>query len=94
MPSLNERISTAQHTARAANIGGCVTCRWWEQISEETRTLVNEWIDAGHSRRQLWEIVTSPSDDSTDPVLEISNTGFRLHLNHHDVKCRSGKSAE
>ncbi len=87
MPSLHERIESAQHTARAANVGGCVTCRWWSQIGEDTRQLINEWLDSGHSRRQLWDILTTPSD-SEDPVLDISITGFRLHLNHHDAKCR------
>jgi hypothetical protein len=90
MPSLKERISTAQHNARAANIGGCVTCKWWAQISDETRKVINEWIDSGHSQRQLWGILTEPSDGD-DPVLEISITGFRLHMNHHDVKCRDDK---
>ncbi len=90
MPSLHDRIESAQHTARAANKGGCVTCRWWAQISDDTRQLINEWLDANHSVRQLWDILTTPSDDSDDPVLDISITGFRLHLNHHDVKWRNG----
>ena len=93
MPSLHERIQHAEHYARAANKGGCVTCRWWSQISDDTRQLINEWLDAGHSRRQLWEILTAPSDSIEDPVLEISNTGFRLHLNHHNVKCRGDQPA-
>jgi hypothetical protein len=94
MPSLNERIESAQHTARPANVGGCVTCRWWSQISNHTQQLINQWLDSGHSQRQLWDILTAPSEGSDDPVLEISITGFRLHLNHHDVKCRSEQPAE
>jgi hypothetical protein len=93
LPSLHERIQSAQHTARAANVGGCVTCRWWSQISDETQQLINEWLDSGHSRRQLWDILTAPNECG-DPVLEISITGFRLHLNHHDMKCRGDESSK
>ena len=71
-----------------ANKGGCVTCKWWAQISEADRRLVNEWIDADYSGKQLHELLTEPGADG-EPVLEISLTGFRLHLNHHDAKCRS-----
>lgn len=94
MPSLHERIESAQHTARAANKGGCVTCRWWSNIGDDTKKLINEWLDSGHSRRQLWDILTAPSEGSDDPVLDISVTGFRLHLNHHDAKCRGEQSAK
>lgn len=85
MASLPERIRSAQ--PNPANIGGCVTCKWWREISDETKTLINEWIDNLHSTRQLHQILTAPSDCG-DPPLAISITGFRLHLNHHNEKCR------
>jgi len=65
-----------------------VTCRWWWQVGDDTRRLINEWIDQNHSIRQLHDILTEPSDDPDEPALDISITGFRLHLNHHDQKCR------
>lgn len=72
-----------------ANRGGCVTCRWWAQISDETKKLINEWLDNDYSAKQLYEILSAPPDaDSSDPQLQISITGFRLHLNHHNEKCR------
>lgn len=90
MTSIANRLKSAQPYARRANRGGCVTCQWWDTISEDTRTLINEWLDNNYSGRQLWEILTAPTDDGGDPQLEISLTGFRLHLNHHDEKCRGG----
>lgn len=88
MPSLSERLETAiVSRPNNANKGGCVTCKWWAQISDDDRRLVNEWLDAGYSGKQLHEILTGPVADG-EPVLEISLTGFRLHLNHHDKKCR------
>lgn len=88
MPSLSDRLRTAQ--PNPANKGGCVTCQWWDKISDNTRQLINEWLDANYSTRQLHEILTAPSD-GTDPALTISITGFRLHLNHHNEKCRTGE---
>lgn len=64
---------------------------WWETITPETRRLINEWLDNQHSLKQLHDILTAPSD-GVDPPLEISMTGFRLHLNHHDTKCRGSES--
>lgn len=86
MPSLSDRLKSVEHK-NAANKGGCVTCRWWAEISDESRRLINEWIDGDHSVKQLHEILTAPSSGD-EPQLEISITGFRLHLNHHSAKCR------
>lgn len=88
MPSLSDRLRAAQ--PNPTNKGGCVTCQWWEQISDETRRLINDWLDANYSVKQLHEILSAPND-GTEPQLQISNTGFRLHLNHHSEKCRTGE---
>lgn len=88
MTSIANRLKSAQPTARVANNRGCVTCQWWREVNDETRRLVNEWLDNNYSTKQLHEILSTPSDDDTEPRLVISITGFRLHLNHHDEKCR------
>lgn len=85
MPSLSDRLRSAQPNRQ--NRGGCVTCRWWEEIKPDTRRLINEWLDNEHSVKQLHEILSAPTE-SDEPPLPISITGFRLHLNHHDAKCR------
>jgi hypothetical protein len=85
VPSLSDRLKSAQPNAQ--NKGGCVTCKWWASIKPETQRLINEWIDNQHSIKQLHDILSAPTDGG-DPPLLISITGFRLHLNHHDVKCR------
>lgn len=89
MTSIANRLKSAQPYARRANQGGCVTCQWWKTIRPETRQLINQWLDNGYSGKQLWEIITAGSDGD-EPPLDISITGFRLHLNHHDEKCRDG----
>lgn len=85
MPSIQQRLKAAQ--PNQSNKFGCVTCQWWQEISAETRQLINEWIDNDHSIKQLHEILTAPNDGS-EPQLHISNTGFRFHMNHHNEKCR------
>lgn len=87
MASLSDRLKSAQ--PNRANVGGCVTCAWWETISDSAKQLINEWIDNQHSIRQLHEILVAPNDGD-EPVLNISITGFRLHMNHHNEKCRNG----
>jgi len=89
MPSLSDRLKSVQ--PNPANKGGCVTCRFWAELKPATRQLVNDWIDNGHSIKQLHEILSTPSSDSTEPVLSISITGFRFHMAHHDEKCRSSE---
>jgi uncharacterized protein YodC (DUF2158 family) len=87
LSTLSERLKTAQRNP--SNRGGCVTCKWWDTISDETKSLVNEWLDKDFSAKQLYEILSAPvSDESADQPVPISMTGFRLHLNHHDAKCR------
>jgi hypothetical protein len=37
----------------------------------------------------LYEILSQPvTDGSAEQPVPISNTGFRLHLNHHNERCR------
>lgn len=87
MSTISDRLKTAQRNP--TNKGGCVTCKWWKTISDETRALINEWIDNEHSAKQLYEILSAPvTDGSKDQPVPISMTGFRLHLNHHNVRCR------
>jgi hypothetical protein len=83
--TISERLKTAQRNT--SNKGGCVTCQWWQEISEETRELINEWIDAKHSMKQLYSILSEPAEGG-EPPLPVSNTGFRLHMDHHDLRCR------
>ena len=86
MATISERLRTAQRNP--ANRGGCVTCKWWHTISDDTKKLIQEWIDQEYSVKQLYEILSAPSDDPKEPALSISITGFRLHMNHHNDKCR------
>ena len=88
MPSISDRLRSAQRNP--ANKGGCVSCKWWNEIGDETRRLINEWIDNDYSIKQLYDIITAPNDGS-EPQLEISLTGWRLHMNHHNEKCRNGE---
>jgi hypothetical protein len=85
--SLSDRLKSAQRNP--TNKGGCVTCKWWATLNDETKKLINAWLDAEHSNAQLYEILTQPSDDThAEQPLRSSNTGFRLHLNHHNERCR------
>ena len=87
MASLSDRLKSAQRNP--TNKGGCVTCKWWATLGDETKNLINAWLDAEHSIAQLYEILSHPADDNnTEQPLPISNTGFRLHLNHHNERCR------
>lgn len=83
MPSISDRLRSAQRNP--ANKGGCVSCKWLQQISDETRRLINEWIDNDYSIKQLYDILSAPND-SGEPPLPISLTGWRLHMNHHNDK--------
>lgn len=64
-----------------------MTCQWWQEIGADTRELINEWIDAKHSIKQLYQILSAPADGD-EPRLPVSNSGFRLHMDHHDLRCR------
>ena len=79
MASLTDRLQSAQ--PNKSNHKTCRTCAWLETVTPEVIALIADWLEAGHSNAQLHEILTTPSDD-IEP-LEISMTGFRLHLKHH-----------
>ena len=84
MSTISDRLKSAQRNT--ANTG-CVTCQWWQEIGSETRNLINEWIDGGYSLKQLYRILSEPADGD-EPALPVSNTGFKLHMEHHNLRCR------
>lgn len=73
---LAERLATV--SAQPSN-SGCRTCHWLKSAAASDRAAFDDWIDAGHSLTQLWDIC------ATDPdrPLPISFTGFRHHIRHH-----------
>ena len=84
--SLADRIRSAQPNAANA---GCRTCHWWKTITPETQRLINEWLAAKYSVLQLYDILSTPGEDITEPLLPVSATGFRMHAKHHAEKCRA-----
>ena len=89
--SLAKRLKSTQ--AKASN-DGCQTCKWWKAQDSETKSLINDWLDAGRSTMQLHNILsTSIDDDDVDPA-ELLNVGYSAwwnHLKHHDEVCREPK---
>lgn len=85
--SLSARIRSA---TPAYNNRGCRSCEWFtESITDETRQLINEWIDGKHSLMQLFAIVTERDDEDSDiEPLEVSYTAWRMHVKHHNERCR------
>lgn len=85
--SLATRLKSAQAEAKVAN-KGCQTCKWWGHQTDETKDLINAWLDAGNSSMQLHAILTTISDD-VDPaeLLNVSYTAWRNHVKHHS-DCR------
>jgi hypothetical protein len=65
-----------------------MTCNWWHTINKDTQKLINEWLDSKSNRTQLYEILTTPTEDQDEPPLTVSNSGWRWHLKHHDERCR------
>jgi hypothetical protein len=88
MPSINDRLISARHNV--AN-RGCRSCDWFlNDISDDTRKLINEWIDADHSIAQLHQIISAtPDEDDHETIpLRVGDTGWRSHLRHHNERCR------
>ena len=78
--SLSDRIRSAQPDANLSN-RGCRSCMWFADQPPETRALIDEWIDGGHSVLQLWQIISKPDPDDPGYVpLAISDTGWRNHV--------------
>lgn len=77
--SLSDRIRSAQPTRSNA---GCESCRFLNDVEPGVITLVNEWINAGHSQTQLYEILATP-DESGEPTLGVSISAWRWHMKHH-----------
>lgn len=85
--SLAHRLKSAQ--PNVSNREGCRSCKWFLGQPEETRRLINEWLDSGSSLMQLYKILSTPDDTvDRDDLLPVSFSGFRNHLTHHAERCR------
>ncbi len=62
----------------SATNNGCRTCRYLADLSPTDRRAFDDWITEGHSATQLWEVCCADG-------LEISMTGFRHHMKHHQA---------
>jgi hypothetical protein len=88
--SLAKRLKSAQ--TKVSN-KGCQTCKWWGIQTAETRSLINDWLDAGRSSMQLHDILSSSDDDNADSaeLLKVCYSAWQNHLKHHDETCREPK---
>lgn len=86
--TLSDRIREAQEKANYVN-NGCRSCHWWSTISDETRALINDWIDAENSRLQLYIILSANVEGQDEPPLDVSDSAWRTHLRHHNERCRN-----
>lgn len=85
--SVADRLRAAAENPSRSNIG-CVSCQWWTGVSDEIKQLINNWVDGGHSNRQLYLLIAAEDPDDPDYVpLPVSESGWRSHLGHHD-RCR------
>lgn len=82
--SLAKRLKSAK--AKVSN-RGCQTCKWWGIQTEETKSLINAWLDAGNSSMQLHSILSTDPDE----FLGVSYSAWRNHVKHHDEMCREPK---
>jgi hypothetical protein len=71
--SLHQRLAAVQPMKSNT---GCVTCQYLEKLPSGDRQAFDDWLAAGHSRVQLWEICAAEG-------LTVGDTGFRNHLRHH-----------
>ena len=89
--SLSARIRSAQADANLTN-RGCRSCTWLRSVNQETKDLINEWIDSEHSLMQLFGIISAADDDDESYVpLGVSFTAWRDHIKHHNERCRGDK---
>jgi len=71
--SLQQRLAAVQPSRGNT---GCVTCQYLEGLPEADRKAFDDWLAAGYSQIQLWEICTEEG-------LTVGDSGFRNHLRHH-----------
>lgn len=84
--SLADRIKNAQPNANRSN-SGCHTCRWWKTTTKETQQLINEWLEAGHSKMELHSILSTPSDDvDSSELLPVTFSAWNNHVKNHREK--------
>jgi len=59
-------------------------------LGPESAAKIADAMALSAAERRFFEqlVELEQSDDPDEPALDISITGFRLHLNHHDQKCR------
>lgn len=70
--SLAQRLASV-HPNQANN--GCRTCKWLETLTDGDRQAWDEWLAAGKSAQQLYDVAVVEG-------LDISLTAFRHHLRH------------
>lgn len=80
--SLADRLRSTQASPNRAN-AGCHSCLWLATIDAETLALINKWTDEGHSAMQLHEILSTPGEDCSDNLLDVSYSAWRAHMRHH-----------
>lgn len=80
--SLADRIKTAQTQPNSSN-DGCRSCLWMATVDADTLKLINEWIAAKNSGMQLHDILSTPGEDCSTNLLDVSYSAWRGHLRHH-----------
>jgi hypothetical protein len=75
--SLANRLSAV--IPNRSNRGGCITCRWVDDLPASDRQAWDQWIEEKRSLSQLWEI-SSRDPDNPYPV---SLTALRYHVRTH-----------
>lgn len=73
--SLAKRIKIVDQNATNQT---CRTCRFLASMPEDDRVAFWDWVDAGNSKAQLWELCRTET-----PPLQVSVSQFRHHIRHH-----------
>lgn len=74
--SLAQRLASVQPNVANA---GCRTCKWLATITDADRQAWDEWLAAGRSGQQLYEVARAEG-------LDISLSAFRDHLRHKGLE--------
>ena len=75
--SLADSLKNLVRDGRAKDSNdGCRTCRWLAAQSPADRKAFDEWVGAGRSQSQLYDVLTSLD-------YPVSLSGLRNHLKHH-----------